>query len=99
MGDRLEYPLQLVLNGRALVRIIIDQHYKEKHSESINDELIIDLVKTLDGESFPVESRKGEFEFFKVEPVIWDNKPYRVVLVLSIQDDFVGVINAFRVNL
>jgi hypothetical protein len=99
MEGRTEHPLKLVLNGRKLSRIIIDQHYKEKHSESINDDLIINLVKTLDGETFPVESRKGEFEFLKVEPVIWDEKPHRVVLVLSITDDFVGVINAFRVNL
>jgi len=82
MGGRCEYPLKLVLNGRVLTRIIIDQHYKEKHSESINDNLIIELVKTLDGENFPVESRKDEFEFFKVEPVLWQEKPYRVVLVL-----------------
>ena len=88
-----------MLNGRSLSRVIIDQHYREKHLESINDLLIIELLKTLDGENFPIDSRKAEFEFFKAEPVLWQKKPYRLVLVLSNSDDFVGVINAFRVKL
>ena len=99
MSDRSEYPIEIRLNERKLTRIIIDQHYKEKHSETMNDRLIIVLVKTLDGESFPVETKKGEFEFFTVEPVEWKKKPYRVILMLCVSDDFVGVINAFRVNL
>ena len=80
MIDRPEYLLEITINGRALSRVIIDQHYKSKHSESINDELILELVKTLDGEEFPPEATKSDFEFFTVDPVVWKDEPYRLSL-------------------
>jgi hypothetical protein len=77
---------------------VIDQHYRLKHGQSINDEISLDLVKTVDGKKFPPEKIKGENEYFAVEPVYRLEKPYRVVLVLCLSDDFLGVVNAFRVN-
>ncbi len=97
MSKRNEYPLKLKINGRSLCRVIIDQHYKEKHSE-ITDMLILDLVQTIDGENFLIESEKDGFQYFAVEPVIYEEKPYRLVLLLYVHDDFLGVINAFRVK-
>lgn len=97
MFDRREYSVEMSLNGRSFKRVIIDQHYQLKHSDSMNDEIIIGLVKTLGGEELIPESRQGDFEFFKVEPVIWKSKSYRVILTLCVSDDFIGVINAFRV--
>jgi hypothetical protein len=96
--DRPEYPLQIVINERQLTRVIVDQHYKEKHAESINDELILELVRELDGRTFPVEEERGDFQYFAVEPVTKDKKPYRLVLLICICDDYLGVINAFRVE-
>jgi hypothetical protein len=79
-------------------RVVIDQHYRENHAESVNDELILQLVRELDGKTFPVELVRGEFEYFTAEPVQVADKPYRLVLVLCVSDDYLGVINAFRVN-
>jgi hypothetical protein len=95
---RPEYPLMLLINGRALNRVVIDQHYREGHVESISDELILQLVKELDGQTYPIELIRGEFEYFTVEPVILAEKPYRLVLMLCMTDDYLGVVNAFRVN-
>lgn len=96
--NRPEYQLKIHINGRALTRVIIDQHYKEKHAESITDELILELVQSLNGKTFPIEEVHGDFQYFTVEPVLKDKSPYRLVLLICITDDYLGVINAFRVD-
>jgi hypothetical protein len=97
MSERLEYQLQLTVNKQTVYRVIIDQHYKAKHPE-VTDEIILELVKELDDGNFPVEDIDGEFTYFRVEPVYYDSKPYRLVLLLCMTDDYLGVINAFRVK-
>lgn len=94
---RNEYELRITINHRQLVRVIIDQHYREKHSD-LSDDLILKLVKTLDGGNYDIERSDGEFEYFAVEPVYLENKLYRVVLALCIWDDYLGVVNAFRIR-
>ncbi len=53
---RREYLIQLTVNGRTLKRLLIDSHYEAKHSKTMNDALIIDLVRTLDGRTYGAES-------------------------------------------
>jgi len=77
---------------------VIDQHYKEKHSESITDAIILELVKELDGEIFPIEIERADFQYFTAEPVFRNEAPYRLILVLYVYDDYLGVVNAFRVD-
>lgn len=96
---RTEYPLQLVFNGRAIRRVVISQHYRENHAESMSDLLILELVKTLDGGNYPMDDEDDGFQYFTVEPVVYQEKPYRVILVICVSDDFLGVVNAFRVNI
>jgi len=90
--------LRIEINGRSLNRVIIDQHYREKHSESIDDKLILELVQTFDGQVFPIEEVRGEFQYFTVEPVYRDEDPYRLIFLMCISDDYLGVVNAFRVD-
>ena len=97
MAERKEYPLQIKINHHDIQRVIIDQHYKEKHPE-VTDAIILELVQSLNGEDFPVEQQRGDFEYFTAEPVFKDNAPYRLVMVLCIFEDYLGVINAFRVD-
>lgn len=94
---RPEYALRLSINEREISRVLIDQHYRDKRSD-LNDQKILEMVKTLDGQNFPIETVRGGYEFFRVEPVYFGEKPYRLVLVLYLSDDFLGVVNAFRVN-
>lgn len=98
MSERPEYPLAITINGRKLKRVVIDQHYRENHSDSMSDEIILGLVQTLDGKKFPPERIQGDFEYFTVEPAYLLDKAYRVILVLCLTDDFLGVVNAFRVK-
>ena len=98
MSIRNEYRLKITINEHKITRIIIDQHYKLKHSQSINDQIILELVKKLDGDILPVDKEEDGYLYFRVEPVIKDRAPYRLVLVIYIHDDFLGVINAFRVE-
>jgi hypothetical protein len=97
MKARAEYNLVIRINSHEIRRVIIDQHYKINHPD-VTDEIILDLVKSLDGEDFPVQAERGEYQYFATEPVFRDQAPYRIVMVLCIFDDFLGVINAFRVD-
>jgi hypothetical protein len=45
-----------------------------------------------------IESELESFQYFTVEPVFHAKNPYRIVLVVHKFDDFLGVINAFRVD-
>jgi hypothetical protein len=98
---RNEYALTITINHKIIRRVIIDQHYRENQSESIDDGLILNLIKVLDGEILDVEIERDGFQYFKVEPIYPEYSrchPYRLILVICIHDDYVGVINAFRVN-
>jgi hypothetical protein len=46
---------KITINGRNLNRVVIDHHCRLKHGQSMNDEIILDLVKTMDGKKFPPE--------------------------------------------
>ena len=89
--------IDVKINGRKFSRVIIDQHYQLSHPE-MNDHLILALVKKLNRGHFSIEEKKDEFEYFAVEPIFHENKPYRLVLLLHTHNHFLGVINAFRVR-
>ena len=67
--DRKEYALKIRINNRDLSRVIIDQYYADKHADSVDDQTILELVKTLDGEVFLIEAERGDFQYFTAEPV------------------------------
>ncbi len=98
---RNDYVLSLTINHRTIRRVIIDQHHRENHSESVDDPLILELVKELDQRVLDVEAERGDYQYFKVDPVFPSDsadRPFRLILVLCIHDDYLGVINAFRVD-
>jgi hypothetical protein len=96
---RKEYKTSLKINGKNINSIIIDRHYRIKHKDTVDDGLILELVKKLDNGIFRIEKSNGDFQYFAVEPVYDDREnPYRLVLLLCASDDYIGVINAFRVR-
>ncbi len=95
--NRPEYELTITINAKLFTRVIIDQHYKEKLTD-LDDGKILELVKTLNEQNFPSESAQGEFEYFALEPVFLRAKPYRLILVTCTEDNFIGVVNAFRMS-
>ena len=92
------YSLSVVINGFEIRQVQIDPHYLEKHSDSIDDQIILELVKKLDCEmTIPKKTTEG-FDYFVSEPVWLGSNPYRLVWLLPKDRSFLGVINAFRVT-
>jgi hypothetical protein len=88
----------VTINGRPLSRVIIDQHYKEKHAESINDQLILSLIQRIDGNKFQIEEEDGPLQYFRAHTVNSESKWFRLVLLISTESDFLGVINTYRID-
>ena len=92
---RREYPHALTFNRRRFNRVLIDRHYEDNHPD-MSDQTILELIKAQDGtEQEPAAERNG-FLYFKIEDR-WQGKRYRLILTYG-EDDFLGVINAFRVK-
>lgn len=94
---RRSHIVKLVVNGRELKEVVIDSHFEEKHSKSVDDEIILALVQLLDGRSFePDYVSPGGYEYFTNDPVLHEGKPYRLVWLLHPKADYLGVVNCFR---
>ena len=59
MMRRRRYQMHLVVNGRLIEEVVIDPHYEVKHPD-IDDGLILELMRRLDGKEFQSEERQGE---------------------------------------
>jgi hypothetical protein len=71
-----EHPLRLTINGRALNRVLVDSHYEIKHHQSINDSLILELVKSLNGRTFEADSITVEgWEIYANDPLYLGQNP------------------------
>lgn len=75
---------------------MIDPHYELKHSDSISDTLILELVKLLDGSDFTPEAVTKGFEYYTTENLVLRGKKYRLVWLLEKDQLYIGVINAYR---
>lgn len=49
---RREYSAQLNINGRRILKIVIDPHYELRHRNSVNDTIILELVALLSDRTF-----------------------------------------------
>jgi hypothetical protein len=93
---RREYALNLTINDIRINKVVIDPHYEEKHSVSVSDEIILALVKMLDGGSFRSVDEKAPFRFFVNEGLLIDDKAFRLIWSLEDHEIYVGVLNAYR---
>ncbi len=78
-------------------KVIIDPHYEEKHADHVNDKLVIELVKMLDGRIEVPEAEDEGYSYFATL-LIFDNKQYRLIWLLEDISIYVGVLNAYRDN-
>ena len=95
--SRRVYPTKLIINGRALEKVIIDPHYEEKHADSVSDEIILALVKNLDGKTFrPVDVDDEGFQYFVNDQLEYEKRFYKLMWLLHEKELFVGIVNAYR---
>lgn len=94
--ERREYKIKLTINETQITKVIIDPHYEIKHSESIDDELILGLVKTLNGNVYEADDIKPPYSYFVTDRIEYNGKFYKLIWLLEEHQIYIGVINAYR---
>lgn len=94
---RTKYDLSLRFRDINISEVIIDQHYNQKHFD-VSDWIILELLKELNDEHPFIESENDQFKYFVAEPIFHNNKPYRIIFLVEKGFNYIGVINAFRVQ-
>jgi hypothetical protein len=95
--SRREYAIQLNINNRVFTKVVIDPHYEDKHADSVSDEIIINLVKQLDGRIFLPKSVDGEgYQYFTNDHLELNGKLYKLIWLLHDHEIYIGVVNAYR---
>jgi len=84
---------KIVVNGRNIQRIVIDPHVA-KHKD-ITDDLIIDLVRQLDGTDNLPDDSSSQFDYF-VNLLEANGRQYRLVWLLEKDELYIGVITVYR---
>lgn len=91
-----EYSIEpIIVNGIKISQVIIDDHYKAKHSDHINDSLILKLVAELDGRKEAPDDVVDKFSYFATLVELHE-KQYRLVWLLEKNAIYIGVVNAYR---
>jgi hypothetical protein len=91
-----EYQLEIAFNGIEINRVIIDAHYEKKHSSSITDEIILDLVKQLHGRVVLPDEEKPPYSYFIQDRMELNGKFYRLIWLAENHELYIGVVNAHR---
>lgn len=83
----------ITINGRRISKVIVDPNV-DKHSD-ITDDVILDLVRELDGAEQRPDDTNPPFEFFVSRIEIY-GKQYRLVWLLEDNQLYIGIVTAFR---
>lgn len=97
LPEKRVYHLPIVFNGRQFERVVISDHYQQRHQATMNDEIVLELVKRLDGERQPASDVAPDgYRYYSLDNVVYQGKPYRIVVTDHPLENFLGVVNAFR---
>ena len=94
---RKEFDIAISFNGKQRKPLVIDSHFRKKHPD-VKYEIIIDLVKSLDGGTYEPEETIDGWSYYAINGVPYKGAPYRLVLVTKEHEKFLGAINAFRIS-
>jgi hypothetical protein len=85
--------LPVVINGRKITKVVVDEHYR-KHRD-ITDDVILDLVHLLDGAEQVPDDVSPPYEYYAT--LLWcRGKQYRLVWLLEEREIYIGVITVYR---
>lgn len=93
---RREYKINLMFNEQQIVKVIIDNHFEGKHSDSIDDQIIFKLVSLLDGQIQLPEDSDPPYSYFVKDGIELNGKKYKLIWLLEDSCFYIGVINAYR---
>lgn len=88
----------IFINRLKITKVVIDSHYEEKHANHINDDIIVGLVKKLDGRIEVPEAKDEDGYSYFSTLLDLNNKQYRLVWLLEDRAIYIGVLNAYRDN-
>mgnify|MGYP001615830698 CR=1 FL=1 len=94
--SRREYNVSMIVKGLMINKVIIDPHYQEKHADTVNDEIILELVKTLNGSEAEPDTIDESFSYFVSDGIEYQGKAYKLVWLLEDHQIYIGVVNAYR---
>ena len=77
-------------------KVIIDPHYEIKHSASVDDQVILRLVRQLDGRFFETDDVERPYSYFVTDNMVLDGKRYKLVWLLEDNEFYIGIVNAHR---
>lgn len=86
---------KIIVNGRSISRVLVDDHVR-KHKD-VTDDLILELVKQLDGTDSLPDDVNGKYEYY-VNLLKSAGKQYRIVWLLEKGKLYVGVVTVYRDN-
>lgn len=83
----------ITVNGRRISKVIVDPHI-DKH-EDVTDDVILDLVRELDGAEQRPDETKTPFEYYVSKIEVY-GRSYRLVWLLEDNQLYIGIVTAFR---
>lgn len=86
----------ITVNEIRVNQVVIDSHYAEKHLDHMSDDLILKLVRELDGRREVPDSKIGRYAYFATLIELNDGKQYRLIWLLEDHAIYIGVVNAYR---
>lgn len=90
------YKVDVRFNKKHWENIWIDSHYEEKHSHSINDDLILTLLSRFKGDrAVEANAESSGFQYYEVDTE-YKGKLYRLILVIPPDSSYLGVRNTYR---
>ena len=84
-----------MVNGCSIEEVVIDPHYEVKHPD-IDDDLILKLVRQLDGKEFEPQAHHDSWEFYVLDRIEYRGKQYRLIWCQQELSPLPWVINCFR---
>ena len=84
---------KITVNGLSIKRIVVDPHV-DKHKD-ITDDLILDLVRQLDGTDNLPDDVNDNYEYY-VNLLESEGKQYKLVWLLEKGKLYIGILTVYR---